>query len=567
MTLGGKKFSKETSETTRLKHTNKKKFTDLSLYKKFLIAPAIIIFFLIIIGILAFSFTSQQKNILNNIYNVRGIESSDCATYSELLATNHASLYKLITWVSAEYEKKETQTLTKLIKQTLIDLLQKTSDKTKHPHLLEAERTFYKTIHTSLLEYSATVTDTIEMLDADASTAALFMTSAEDVYLNIMDAFNKLSTLESSLGRSQFEQSNHNISGFKTLFLLLFVVGILASVFITLLIAKHITKSLTNCVNTLKKIAIGDLSMLIETNRSDEIGELHSAMKEIVTSQLALESLLQQIADGDLTADIKLLSGKDNLRKSCRTMIQNLRNTITKIIEASNTIVSGGTELHSSANSIADGAQQQATETDKTASSVEQLLTQIQATLDNAKETRKNADDSAKEALIGGESFLQAVEALRHISKEILVIDDIARQTNLLALNAAIEAARAGDQGKGFAVVAAEIRKLAERSQKAAAGIIRLTSTSTLVAEQAGKILADLVPKIDKTAALVGEITIASEIQEGEVSTINQAASKLNEITQQNSAASEELSALSTQLSKKAADMNHAVAYFTTELS
>ena len=127
-------------------------------------------------------------------------------------------------------------------------------------------------------------------------------------------------------------------------------------------------------------------------------------------------------------------------------------------------------------------------------------------------------------------------------------MQEIARQTDLLALNAAVEAARAGEHGRGFAVVASEVRKLAERSQKAAAEIGTLSTDTVKSAQEAGAMLTRLVPDIRRTADLVAEITAACREQDVGAAQINQAIQQLDQVTQQNAAASEQVSATSEEL-------------------
>ena len=182
---------------------------------------------------------------------------------------------------------------------------------------------------------------------------------------------------------------------------------------------------------------------------------------------------------------------------------------------------------------------------------MEEMAANIKQNADNATQTEKIARQSAKDAEASGEAVGRAVNAMQTIAEKITIVQEIARQTDLLALNAAVEAARAGEHGKGFAVVASEVRKLAERSQAAAAEIGTLSTETVKAAQEAGEMLASWCPTSSKTAELVDEITAACREQDVGAAQINQAIQQLDKVTQQNASASEQMSATSEELAAR----------------
>jgi methyl-accepting chemotaxis protein len=195
---------------------------------------------------------------------------------------------------------------------------------------------------------------------------------------------------------------------------------------------------------------------------------------------------------------------------------------------------------------------------------MEEMASNIRQNADNSQQTEKIALKSATDAREGGEAVSETVRAMKEIAGKITIIEEIARQTNLLALNAAIEAARAGEHGKGFAVVASEVRKLAERSQTAAAEISKLSGSSVEVAAKAGEMLAKIVPDIQKTAELVQEISAASTEQNAGAEQINQAIQQLDQVIQQNASASEEMASTAEKLASQSEQLQTSISFFQT---
>lgn len=283
------------------------------------------------------------------------------------------------------------------------------------------------------------------------------------------------------------------------------------------------------------------------------------------TNQMGLlYSLALAISKGDLGVRVRVHQRDElgDLGTALVNMTTNLHKIVANIFGSADHISQANAEVNKTAQNLSQGANEQAASVEEISTTMEEMMANIQQTTTNATETA----ETSKQALIDingvKEKAMHAVEANNTIGEKIQVISDIAFQTNILALNAAVEAARAGSEGKGFAVVASEVRKLAETSKVASDEIFDIVNKSVQLNNEAGQRLLQAIPRVERTANLVQEISAASNEQANGVDQVNRAMQQLNTVTQQNAAGSEELASSAEEMFAQSEQLIDAVSFF-----
>lgn len=345
------------------------------------------------------------------------------------------------------------------------------------------------------------------------------------------------------------------------------LVCIVLSAFIIIRNANSITGPIRKIQTAMSRIAEGDLSVSVDINHNDEVGELGDSVNKTVSAlKLYVEeisSCSEKMSQGifDFTTDVQFRGDFENIANSLNDISVGLSDAIGKIGTSASEVNSGAVDIAGEASSLSDSVSRQADYVEQLLKLITELKEKVSLNADSAEIASHKTNMAGNRITESNNRIIEMTEAMNDISvksSEIVsisnTISDIAFQTNILSLNAAVEAARAGEAGKGFAVVAEEVKNLADKCAKAVSRTTDLISQTLIAVEKGSEIVSDTAATLNEAVKIttesieiINQINTSSHEQATMIDEANDGIIRISEVVQKNARTAEK-SASSSQI-------------------
>ena len=435
-----------------------------------------------------------------------------------------------------------------------------------------------------LPEYRAIFKEVQTLAEAnkDEQARELLLSEGKPIFKQLSDVVEKLVAYNVETGNEVSRRLTIQTYVMFGAMLLVIIVAIFISIRFARFVGRLFAEPISNVMNATAQLAKGDLDIEIETMYPDEIGEMTDSFKEAIGElRLYIKELsreLGEIAAGNfnISSEVQYRGEFHALGEAIEKIIESLSGAMGQIREASEQVALGATQMAESSQSLAEGATDQAGVVEELTATIQNVTAAVVDSSDKAMKSYQSAEEFRIEAEKSNEDIARLTQAMQRISdtsKEIAniieAIENIASQTNLLSLNASIEAARAGEAGKGFAVVADQIGKLAADSAASATDTKRLIENSLQEVESGSEItlkttasIESVIGGIKMLAESTKEISDLSVSQAETMKQLEVGVEQIAEVIQSNSAAAEEGSATSEELSAQSISLEDLVSKF-----